>query len=95
MPVSDISSVKVSSDASISLVSVNRYEVQIFKGKVVYVSAAAKEDEEGSLFFSSKIALDAGQKNRADTIHLQDIGQFAEINVNAGQRSVLAYLLSP
>jgi multidrug resistance efflux pump len=95
VPVSDISSVKVGSDASISLVSVNRYEVQPFKGKVVYVSAAVEEDEEGNLFFGSKIALDADQKNRADAVHLQDIGQLAEISVKAGQRSVLAYLLSP
>ena len=72
-----------------------RHYKKYFKGKVVYVSAAAEEDEEGNLFFSSKIALDAGQKNRADAVHLQDIGQLAEISVKAGQRSVLAYLLSP
>lgn len=95
VPVSDISSVMVGSEASISLLSVNRYEVQPFKGKVVYVSPAAEEDEEGNLFFSSKIALDVGQENRADAVHLQDIGQLADISVKAGQRSVLAYLLSP
>lgn len=95
VPVSDISSVTVGSDASISLMSVNRYEVQPFNGKVVYVSSAAEEDEEGNLFFISKIALDAGQENRPDAAYLQNIGQLAQVSVKAGKRSVLAYLLSP
>jgi multidrug resistance efflux pump len=95
VPVPDIAAVSVGSEASISLMSVNRYEVQPFLGEVVYISPAAQEDEEGNLFFTSKIALLSGQSARPDAKHLQDIGQLADISVKSGQRSVLAYLLSP
>lgn len=95
VPVPDISAVLVGSEASISLMSVNRYEVQPFLGEVVFISPAAQEDEEGNLFFSSKIALLPGQSARPDAKHLKDIGQLADISVKSGQRSVLAYLLSP
>lgn len=91
----DISSVSVGNEAAINFVSANRYEVDPFEGEVTYVSPSSIEGDDGSVYFLATVELNEGQYQREDISFLDDVGQVVDISVRSGQRSVLAFVLSP
>jgi len=90
----DIASVAVGNPAKVTLRAVNRYEVKPRHGKVVYVSPASLETEQGDRYFITRIALNEDVTG-PDAAMLSEVGHVADISVKSGQRSVLAFVLSP
>ena len=91
---SDIASVRVGYPAKVTLRAVNRYEVKPLYGQVSYVSPASIEAEDGSRYFIARITLDEGNQLLSEGL-VSDVGHTADISVKSGQRSVLAFVLSP
>ena len=91
----DIADVKVGYSARISFVAANRYEAKPVTGKVTYVSASTMEEKDGTVFFTANVTLDEGQEENIPEGLAAEVGHQVEISITSGQRSVLAFIMSP
>ena len=90
---SDIESVSVGDPAKVTLNALNRYEANPLDGEVVYVSPSSFEDENGQTYFIARISLLDNSELEINSDN--GVGYTADISVKSGERSVLAFVLSP
>jgi HlyD family secretion protein len=91
----DIDTIHVGSPAEVHLASFGADEAYPLKGKVTYVAADSVVDPaSGETTYAIRVKLDNGELAKQPNLFLYP-GMTAEIYVVSGQRTALAYLISP
>ena len=91
----DVDQVRVGQKARVTFSGLNRQTTPDVPGKVVFVSAELAQDQRtGQGFYRIKVQLDAQALAHAPQIALK-AGMPAEVFVQAGDRSILSFLLKP
>ena len=91
----DVAAVRVGQQAKITLSAFLRDEVLPVDGTVIFVSPAATPDEKGQPHYFVRISTTVDKVKSKSGWQAIQPGMTAQINIIAGERSVLSYLLSP
>lgn len=92
----DIAFIKIDQDAFIKLDTYNYQEYGKWKGKVVYISPDAIQDQKGGFSYKVKIKLDNNRNFGVGQLELEIIaGMTGNIEIEIGDKKLYQYFLGP